>query len=115
MSGMVPRAPEASSFLQRPPHPIQNPSVQSKTSAVSLSPSNEADDERSASPFSVMGSYHEPEHAEEDRRPTSQKELAGFYAYGFAAEVSNARNKLNFKSIMLILKFSGICGLRYRY
>ena len=84
---MVPRAPEPSTYLQRPVHPQRNTSTLSKVSAVSFSPSNEADDERSASVASAMGSSQEPDYPGEDRRPTSQRELAGFYAYGFAAEV----------------------------
>ena len=85
---MVPRVSEASTYLGRPTRPPRNISTLSKCSAVSFSPSNEADDERSASSLSVMGSFHELEYSGEDRRPTSRKELAGFYAYSFAAEVS---------------------------
>ena len=84
---MVPRAPEASTYLERPVHSQRNTSNISKLSAASFSPSNEADDERSASFSPAMGSSQELEYLGEDRRPTSQRELAGFYAYGFAAEV----------------------------
>ena len=72
----------------RPCRPDRNTSALSKASGFSLSPSNEADDERSVSPPSAMGSSQELDYVGEDRRPTSQRELAGFYAYGFAAEVS---------------------------
>lgn len=85
---MVPRAPEATTpYFGRPVHPRRNTSTLSKTSGVSSSPSNEADDERSASLSSIMGSSQELDYSGEDRRPTSRRELAGFYAYGFAAEV----------------------------
>jgi hypothetical protein len=54
----------------------------------------EADDERESSwgySDSDMGDFEDPEaemrYAEEDTRPTSQKELWGWYAYGWAAEV----------------------------
>lgn len=85
---MVPRVSEPSTYLERPTHPRRNISALSKHSAVSFSPSNEADDERSVSSSSIMGSSQELEYPGEDRRPTSQRELAGFYAYSFAAEVS---------------------------
>lgn len=59
--------------------------------------SNEADDERSDAsssistmgPASIDGSEElpPPSYDGEDTRPTSKKELAGFYAYSFAAEV----------------------------
>lgn len=85
---MVPRVSEPSTYLERPTHPPRNISTLSKHSAVSFSPSNEADDERSASSSSIMGSSQGLEYPGEDRRPTSLRELAGFYAYSFAAEVS---------------------------
>lgn len=87
---MTPRAPE---FL--PPPPQQRPeldrdaSQHSKASAPSLSPSNEADDEQSLSDdYLEMASDRSPPHYDgEDVRLTSDKELSGFYMYGWAAEV----------------------------
>lgn len=81
---MVPRAP--------PPRPAQLPrdaSTDSKASAPLSSQSNEADDEQSLSEqTSLMDDHPEPPHyAGEDTRPTSDKELSGFYMYGWAAEV----------------------------
>jgi UMF1 family MFS transporter len=58
----------------------------SNTSSVS----NEADDERSwASPptMAQRGARHGPQYEGEDTRPTSSKELRGFYAYSWASEV----------------------------
>lgn len=86
---MTPRAPE---FLPPPqPRPELNrdASQHSKASAPSLSPSNEADDEQSLSDdYLEMVSDRSPPHYEgEDVRLTSDKELSGFYMYGWAAEV----------------------------
>ncbi|KAJ4290949.1 Autophagy protein 22 [Kalmusia sp. IMI 367209] len=84
---MTPRAPE---YLP-PPRPEfdRDASQHSKASAPSLSPSNEADDEQSISDdYSQMASDRSPPHYEgEDVRLTSDKELSGFYMYGWAAEV----------------------------
>ncbi|KAJ4348404.1 Autophagy protein 22 [Didymosphaeria variabile] len=84
---MVPRAPE---FIPRP-ELDRDASHQSKASAKtpSLSPSNEADDEQSISDdYADMSSDRSPPHYEgEDVRLTSDKELSGFYMYGWAAEV----------------------------
>jgi UMF1 family MFS transporter len=85
---MTPRAPE---FLLPPPQ--QRPeldrdaSQHSKASAPSLSPSNEADDEQSLSDdYLEMASDRSPPHYDgEDVRLTSDKELSGFYMYGWAA------------------------------
>ena len=58
--------------------------------------SNEADDERSPSPLNLIRAEMWPQnparqqrqaYAGEDTRPTSSKELAGWYSYGWAAEV----------------------------
>jgi UMF1 family MFS transporter len=60
---------------------------------LSISQSNEADDKQSASShtdsFSTMGpsSPQRGHYRGEDTRLTSTKELAGFYMYGWAAEV----------------------------
>ncbi len=70
----------------------------STKSAQSYSSAFEADDERSSSEFDTMtDTSTDPEMAThrrvkaeypgEDTRLTSRKELAGWYAYGFAAEV----------------------------
>lgn len=53
-------------------------------------PSFEADDERSSfeQDLEMDQSYPDsPKYEDEDTRPTSQKELAGWYSYGWAAEV----------------------------
>ena len=91
---MVPRAPtpNAQSYL-RPDPPSRGFSTISKSSNRSHS-SSLADDERSDSEDEDMGPdiprEHRvvpPQYAGEDTRLTSRKELAGWYAYGFAAEV----------------------------
>jgi len=73
------------------PVPPRLPSANTKTSLVSPSPSCEADDERSLSEasmeFSLPGSRGPPQYPGEDTRYTSKKELAGWYGYGWAAEV----------------------------
>ncbi|KAI9720600.1 MAG: hypothetical protein M1812_002780 [Candelaria pacifica] len=69
-------------------------SENSKFSIQSLSPSCEADDERSLSDESDMYPDNEtphqnrvPQYPGEDTRLTSKKELSGWYSYGWAAEV----------------------------
>jgi UMF1 family MFS transporter len=81
---MTPRAPE-----QPPPRPDFFRHASTFSKAPSLSPSNEADDEQSMSEeTSAMDSNSTPPHYEgEDTRLTSDKELSGFYMYGWAAEV----------------------------
>lgn len=78
----------------RPHHSRRDPSANStKPSYRSHSSSFEADDERSSSademgPGDDLGFRDDPsQYAGEDTRLTSSKELAGWYAYGFAAEV----------------------------
>jgi UMF1 family MFS transporter len=83
---MVPRAPVP------PPRPAELPrdaSTHSKASLPSSSQSNEADDEQSISDhLSTMDDHLSPPlYAGEDTRLTSDKELSGFYMYGWAAEV----------------------------
>ncbi|CAJ2500904.1 Uu.00g037570.m01.CDS01 [Anthostomella pinea] len=90
---MVPRNEE---YIRRPPPNPRLLSVQSFVSKYSFRShsSSLADDERSTSTESASmsprdsfqtglpsGRYHG-----EDTRPTSRKELAGWYSYGFAAE-----------------------------
>jgi hypothetical protein len=74
-----------------PPQPVSN---STKHSLRSHSSSFEADDERSSSadqesmgPDPTSPGHPRPQYAGEDTRLTSRKELAGWYAYGFAAEV----------------------------
>jgi UMF1 family MFS transporter len=84
---MVPRA-----RLHPPPRPdlARDVSAHSKLSVPSSSQSNEADDEQSASDHSLssMDDQPSPTYVGEDTRLTSSKELAGFYMYGWAAEVT---------------------------
>ena len=81
---MTPRAPE-----QPPPRPDFLRQASTFSKAPSFSPSNEADDEQSMSEeTSAMGSDpSRPQYEGEDTRLTSDKELSGFYMYGWAAEV----------------------------
>jgi hypothetical protein len=83
-TGMAPRAPELPPYER--PQFMRNASSQSK---VSVSPSNEADDEQSLSDEQSidMESNDAPHYEGEDTRLTSDKELRGFYMYGWAAEV----------------------------
>lgn len=91
---MVPRVPFYLDNNLRPPPPQQALSSLSKISNRSHS-SSLADDERSSSgdsqsmgPDSLPTNRHDPpEYDGEDVRLTSRKELHGWYAYGFAAEV----------------------------
>ncbi|TEY35196.1 hypothetical protein BOTCAL_0598g00020 [Botryotinia calthae] len=88
---MVPRISEP----QLRPEPQRAPSNSTKLSYTSYSSSFEADDERSSSADHDsmgpdIGSAHRDvpaQYAGEDTRLTSRKELSGWYAYGFAAEV----------------------------
>jgi len=87
----VPRYEEPASAT-RPLLPRQN--SHSKASLISPTPSDEADDEESSWGYSgseMDDDYSDPiaetAYADEDTRPTSQKELWGWYSYGWAAEV----------------------------
>lgn len=90
---MVPR--NVSESQLRRPEPERAPSNSTKISYRSYSSSFEADDERSSSADHDsmgpdIGSAHRDipaQYAGEDTRLTSRKELSGWYAYGFAAEV----------------------------
>ncbi len=80
--------------LSRPQPPQRLLSNSAKRSIHSHSSSFEADDERSSSadqesmgPDPDAGAPIRPQYAGEDTRLTSRKELAGWYAYAFAAEV----------------------------
>ena len=90
---MTPRAPELPPPHARPDF-LRHASTFSK--APSLSPSNEADDEQSMSEEnSAMDSNSSPPNYDgEDTRLTSDKELSGFYMYGWAAEVRLSSVKL---------------------
>src|SRR6201994_4851587 len=73
--------------MSRPKQPAAGRGV-STSNASSIS--NEADDERSwASPptMAPRNIRHDPQYEGEDTRPTSSKELRGFYAYSWASEV----------------------------
>jgi UMF1 family MFS transporter len=85
---MAPRAPERPPY-QRPAI-ARNASSPSKLSVISISQSNEADDEQSLSShhsFDMDSTDEPPHYAGEDTRLTSNRELRGFYMYGWAAEV----------------------------
>ena len=88
---MAPRAPEQppAHFLR--PDLVRDASASSKLSVPSSSQSNEADDEQSISDReSLMDDIPSPPNYEgEDTRLVSDKELSGFYMYGWAAEVHN--------------------------
>lgn len=87
---MTPRAPEQLPAEYRQPRPQleRNASTYSKFSLPTSSQSNEADDEQSYSDGSYMESNAtDPQYEGEDTRLTSNKELSGFYMYGWAAEV----------------------------
>jgi MFS transporter, UMF1 family len=86
-------------MTSEPPQPRPQPpqrllSNSTKRSLRSHSSSFEADDERSSSadqesmgPGPDVGGPIRPQYVGEDTRLTSRKELAGWYAYAFAAEV----------------------------
>ncbi|KAI2475715.1 ATG22 multi-domain protein [Pyrenophora tritici-repentis] len=85
---MAPRAPELPPYSR--PTLMRNASSQSKVSVPSISQSNEADDEQSLSDiqtFDMESNPDLPHYEGEDTRLTSDKELRGFYMYGWAAEV----------------------------
>ncbi|KAF1828849.1 MFS general substrate transporter [Decorospora gaudefroyi] len=86
---MAPRAPELLPPCQRPPF-MRHASSQSKASVPSVSQSNEADDEQSlseAQSIDMDSTRSPPQYDGEDTRLTSDRELRGFYMYGWAAEV----------------------------
>ncbi|CAO2656308.1 Nn.00g051110.m01.CDS01 [Neocucurbitaria sp. VM-36] len=83
---MPPHAPELPPYR---PQLLRNVSTHSKASIPSISPSNEADDEQSLSDRTsdMESNASQPHYEGEDTRLTSDKELRGFYMYGWAAEV----------------------------
>ena len=70
-------------------HRQRSPSAHSKLSLPSSSQSNEADDEQSLSQdsFDMESAPAPPQYRGHDTRLTSDRELSGFYMYGWAAEV----------------------------
>jgi UMF1 family MFS transporter len=82
---MTPRAPEQP-FR---PQLWRDDSTHSKLSVPLSSQSNEADDEQSLSDpsYDMESAADAPHYDGEDTRLTSDKELSGFYMYGWAAEV----------------------------
>ncbi|MBE7180229.1 MAG: hypothetical protein INR71_03305 [Terriglobus roseus] len=95
---MVPRKassdePRSSQWLAPPAPPQQEQRDSSPKSILRSTHSNEADDERSS--FSEASSvvmpqdarHGQPSYEGEDTRPTTRRELAGFYMYGWAVEV----------------------------
>jgi UMF1 family MFS transporter len=90
---MVPRAPQPGDIPPYRPHLLRDDSTHSKLSVPLSSQSNEADDEQSSDPddpdYDMESPPDSPQYEGEDTRLTSDKELAGFYMYGWAAEVSN--------------------------
>jgi len=88
---MTPRAPEPGDIPPYRPQLLRDDSTHSKLSVPLSSQSNEADDEQSSDPedpdFDMESSADSPQYEGEDTRLTSDKELSGFYMYGWAAEV----------------------------
>lgn len=68
---------------------LRDDSTHSKLSIPVSSQSNEADDEQSPSnsSYDMESNTDSPHYEGEDTRLTSDKELSGFYMYGWAAEV----------------------------
>jgi hypothetical protein len=86
---MTPRAPAPGDVGPYRPPLLRDDSTHSKLSAPLSSHSNEADDEQSLSDpsYDMESTADPPRYDGEDTRMTSDKELAGFYMYGWAAEV----------------------------
>ncbi|KAK3059843.1 hypothetical protein LTS18_009933, partial [Coniosporium uncinatum] len=85
---LVPQDPSDSNLNKRSSRPAHY--SPDNISSSSSSSSNLADDERSSYDPSSMGpdaGRDEPRYEGEDTRLTSTKELSGFYAYGWAAEL----------------------------
>ncbi|KAH8727121.1 autophagy-related protein 22-2 [Phaeosphaeriaceae sp. PMI808] len=85
---MTPRAPAPEHIPPCRHQLLRDNSTYSKLSVPFSSRSNEADDEQSTDPSYDMESCPDsPLYEGEDTRLTSDKELSGFYMYGWAAEV----------------------------
>jgi UMF1 family MFS transporter len=89
---MTPRAPEPGDTAPYRPQFLRDDSTHSKLSVPLSSQSNEADDEQSLSDpsYDMESTLDAPHYEGEDTRLTSDKELSGFYMYGWAAEVNNS-------------------------
>ncbi|KAH7394036.1 autophagy-related protein 22-2 [Phaeosphaeria sp. MPI-PUGE-AT-0046c] len=85
---MTPRAPAPGPAPYRP-QLLRDDSTHSKLSVALSSQSNEADDEQSLSDpsYDMESTVDAPRYDGEDTRLTSDRELSGFYMYGWAAEV----------------------------
>jgi UMF1 family MFS transporter len=88
---MTPRAPEPGDLAPYRPQLSRDDSTHSKLSVPLSSQSNEADDEQSLSDpsYDMESTIDAPRYEGEDTRLTSDKELSGFYMYGWAAEVNH--------------------------
>lgn len=86
---MTPRAPQPGQQAPYRPQLLRDDSTHSKLSVPLSSQSNEADDEQSLSDpsYDMESTIDAPHYEGEDTRLTSDKELSGFYMYGWAAEV----------------------------
>ncbi|KAF9701062.1 hypothetical protein EKO04_000876 [Ascochyta lentis] len=86
---MTPRAELPPEHRRPRPQLERNASSHSKLSLPTSSQSNEADDEQSFSDgsFDMESPNVPPNYDGEDTRLTSDRELSGFYMYGWAAEV----------------------------
>lgn len=108
---MAPRAPELPPY-QRPPF-TRNASSQSKVSVPSISQSNEADDEQSLSSdqsLDMESNDSQPHYEGEDTRLTSDKELRGFYMYGWAAEVLTPMLSATIPTCFTLLRPFAMCA-----
>ena len=89
---MVPRVPSSDEYL-RPPLPkhlssTSKLSFRSHSSSLADDEQSSSDDSDSMGPDVPTGHRRDPPRYDgEDTRLTSRKELRGFYAYSFAAEV----------------------------
>ena len=88
----LPPLPRVSSQTRLLPPPGDLSARRSKSPSFISSQSNEADDELSdiveMGPSTDHQPRRRPQWDQEDVRLTSAKEVSGFYAYGWAAEVS---------------------------
>lgn len=100
---MAPRAPEPQDLPPYRPQFLRNASSQSKLSVPLSSQSNEADDEESSSDpdasYDMESHVESPQYDGEDTRLTSDRELSGFYMYGWAAEVYSISFMLHYVSL----------------
>ena len=114
------QVPRHGNRLPRPP--LAREPSNAKISLISPTPSVEADDEGSFSMDSASSQEPEPreneeqiraEYEGEDVRLTSRKELAGWYSYGFAAEVfAICAMGMSFCSFLALQSTISSCTLR---